>query len=155
VVNPTSTPKSKAQTQFEIKNYNELMSHLLCLNSCDNYPNKCPHICLHLTVKQHPTARGRVLVRGVTPDRGGALYGSDLPLQGLLHKYFRLFPAGIQVAQLTTRNALERGPSPACRKAQDPPWPGDARTTSRTPLAGQPSPLLRHLKNCVRGPESA
>jgi len=34
------------------------MSHLLYLNSRDNYPNKCPHICLHLTVKQHPTARG-------------------------------------------------------------------------------------------------
>ena len=60
VVNPTSPSKSKAQTQFEIKNYNnELMSHLLCLNSCDNYPNKCPHICLHLLVKQHLLPPGR------------------------------------------------------------------------------------------------
>ena len=59
MVNPTSPSKSKAQTQFEIKNYNnELMSHLLCLNSCDNYPNKCPHICLHLLVKQHPQPPG-------------------------------------------------------------------------------------------------
>ena len=34
------------------------MSHLLYLNSCDNYPNKCPHICLHLLVKQHSTPPG-------------------------------------------------------------------------------------------------
>ena len=34
------------------------MSHLLCLNSRDNYPNKCPHICLHLIVKQQPHRRG-------------------------------------------------------------------------------------------------
>ena len=35
------------------------MSHLLYLNSCDNYPNKCPHICLHLIVKQHPNRKGQ------------------------------------------------------------------------------------------------
>ena len=34
------------------------MSHLLYLNSRDNYPNKCPHICLHLIVKQHPIPLG-------------------------------------------------------------------------------------------------
>ena len=42
----------------KIKNYYELMSHLLCLNSCDNYPNKCPHICLHRlneTILNHPS----------------------------------------------------------------------------------------------------
>jgi len=93
------------------------MSHLLCLNSRDNYPNKCPHICLHLTVKQHPAARGRVLAGVVTPDRGGALYGSDLPLQGLLQKYFRLFSAVIRVAQLTTRIAPKPGRADARQKA--------------------------------------
>ena len=40
------------------------MSHLLYLNSCDNYPNKCPHICLHLLVKQHPDRRGSDLPEG-------------------------------------------------------------------------------------------
>jgi len=43
------------------------MSHLLCLNSRDNYPNKCPHICLHLTVKQHLTARVRLSAKGAYP----------------------------------------------------------------------------------------
>ncbi len=70
VVNPTSTSKSKAQTQFRNQIFiNELMSHLLCLNSRDNYPNKCPHICLHLTVKQHLTARGRVRPGGIPRPR--------------------------------------------------------------------------------------
>ena len=68
---PLHYPKSKAQTQFEIKNYNnELMSHLLCLNSCDNYPNKCPHICLHLLVKQLSAPLGREYSWGVTPTEG-------------------------------------------------------------------------------------
>jgi hypothetical protein len=55
---PTSSAKSKAQIQFENQKLHELMSHLLYLNSCDNYPNKCPHICLHLIVKQHPDRQG-------------------------------------------------------------------------------------------------
>jgi hypothetical protein len=58
VVDPTSPSKSKAQIQFENQKLHELMSHLLYLNSCDNYPNKCPHICLHLIVKQHPAPPG-------------------------------------------------------------------------------------------------
>ena len=41
------------------------MSHLLCLNSCNNYPNKCPHICLHLVVKYLLTARGRIRSGGL------------------------------------------------------------------------------------------
>ena len=35
------------------------MVHLLYLNSRDDYPNKCPHICLHLLVKQHLLPLGR------------------------------------------------------------------------------------------------
>jgi len=50
--------KSSAQIQFENQKLQELMSHLLYLNSCDNYPNKCPHICLHLIVKQHSIPPG-------------------------------------------------------------------------------------------------
>ena len=49
------------------------MSHLLHLNSCDNYPNKCPHICLHLIVKYQVAARTDFLVRA-SPYRGRALY---------------------------------------------------------------------------------
>ena len=43
------------------------MSHLLCLNSCDNYSNKCPHICLHLLVKQLLTPLGRKFNSGGYP----------------------------------------------------------------------------------------
>ena len=51
-------PNHQLRYNSKIKNYYELMSHLLYLNSCDNYPNKCPHICLHLLVKQHPIPPG-------------------------------------------------------------------------------------------------
>ncbi len=51
-------PNHQLRYNSKIKNYYELMSHLLYLNSCDNYPNKCPHICLHLLVKQHPNRQG-------------------------------------------------------------------------------------------------
>ena len=51
-------PNHRLRYNSKIKNYYELMSHLLYLNSCDNYPNKCPHICLHLLVKQHPIPPG-------------------------------------------------------------------------------------------------
>ena len=51
-------PNHQLRYNSKIKNYYELMSHLLYLNSCDNYPNKCPHICLHLIVKQHSMPPG-------------------------------------------------------------------------------------------------
>ena len=45
---PRLTIQISAQIQFEIMNF---MSHLLYLNSCDNYPNKCPHNCFRLIFK--------------------------------------------------------------------------------------------------------
>ena len=32
-----------------------------------NYPNKCPHICLHLLVKQHPGRQDRGYGEGLAP----------------------------------------------------------------------------------------
>ena len=43
------------------------MSHLLYLNSRDDYPNKCPHICLHLLVKQHLLPPRAQITAGATP----------------------------------------------------------------------------------------
>ena len=50
------------------------MSHLLHLNSCDNYPNKCPHICLHLLVKQHLLPLRAQITGEDLPHRGGVVY---------------------------------------------------------------------------------
>jgi len=33
----------------------------------ENHPNKCPHICLYLIVKQQPCRSGRPLAGGDTP----------------------------------------------------------------------------------------
>ena len=61
------------------------MSHLLYLNSCDNYPNKCPHICLHLLVKQHPTPQGAQITREDLPQPGSVLYRSPPQRQLIIH----------------------------------------------------------------------
>jgi len=82
------------------------MSHLLCLNSRDNYPNKCPHICLHLTVKQLPTARGRDRCNGITPKCGRVLYRSPPLWQGLnLQPPLPDFPS--ELAAYSKRNHLK------------------------------------------------
>ena len=58
VETPLNTQIS-AQTHLEIKVQNRINESLVVSDSCDNYPNKCPHICLHLLVKQHPSPRGQ------------------------------------------------------------------------------------------------
>jgi hypothetical protein len=52
------------------------MSHLLYLNSRDNYPNKCPHICLHLLVKQRLVPLRAQTTGEDLPHPGGVLYRS-------------------------------------------------------------------------------
>ena len=109
VVNPTSTSKSKAQTQFEIKNYNnELMSHLLCLNSCDNYPNKCPHICLHLLVKQRPIPQGHRQPLRTCLSRDAHYTHSDCPCKVFCSIISGVFPMNQNMAY----------------RAPEPPFPG-------------------------------
>ena len=64
---PLQHPNLRLRYNSKIKNYNELMSHLLYLNSRDDYPNKCPHICLHLLVKQHLLPPRAQITAGATP----------------------------------------------------------------------------------------
>jgi hypothetical protein len=118
--NPTSTSKSRLRHISESK-FKESMSHLLCLNSCDNYPNKCPHICLHLSVKQRPQRQAVRPLGGVPPEPRSALYAWRGTLQGPSRKKFREFrgwdyrPALAQTsAQISNSNTwpTERLPIP-------------------------------------------
>ena len=136
VVNPTATSKSKAQIQTRNQSSkNESMSHLLYLNSSDNYPNKCPHNCLHLLVKQL-LCRPDIKNGQVGPDRGSALYASTLPLQGLWGKYFGPF-----FRVLEKRSNKRRKPAPPGGKPGNFQLPGlpAGRSCSQLRRTRQPS----------------
>jgi hypothetical protein len=72
------------------------MSHLLYLNSCDNYPNKCPHICLHLIVKQHPNRKGQDYPEATAASSGKRIIRIGPPPASALLKFFNdIFPATV------------------------------------------------------------
>ena len=75
------------------------MSHLLHLNSCDNYPNKCPHICLHLLVKQHPNRQGSNIQRGQASS-GRRIIPINISMATINSDLCRLFSSAITQQQV-------------------------------------------------------
>ena len=65
------------------------MSHLLYLNSCDNYPNKCPHNCFRLIFKLLLRRQAADILQAFKPGRA-PLYSSQACLQGLFVTLFIL-----------------------------------------------------------------
>ena len=65
----------------------------------ENHPNKCPHICLYLTVKQQTCRSGRHLAGGVTPAKAAHYTYRLKPCKPFLKKSFE--------ARSGSRNGVE------------------------------------------------
>jgi hypothetical protein len=65
----------------------------------ENHPNKCPHICLYLIVKQQTCRSGRFLAGGVTPAKAAHYTYRLKPCKPFLKKSFR--------AESGNRNGVE------------------------------------------------
>ena len=65
----------------------------------ENHPNKCPHICLYLIVKQQTCRSGRSLAGGVTPAKAAHYTYRLMPCKPFLKKSFG--------AQSGSRNGIE------------------------------------------------
>ena len=54
----------------------------------ENHPNKCPHICLYLIVKQQTCRSGRFLAGGVTPAKAAHYTYRLMPCKPFFKKSF-------------------------------------------------------------------
>jgi hypothetical protein len=54
----------------------------------ENHPNKCPHICLYLIVKQQTCRSGRLLAGGDTPAKAAHYTYRLKPCKPFLKKSF-------------------------------------------------------------------
>jgi hypothetical protein len=118
------------------------MSHLLYLNSRDNYPNKCPHICLHLTVKQHPTARGRVSLQGIALTEEAHYTDRTSPCKGFYRNISRSLECALRPLNYRPELALRAA---ILYDKNGFPTAADCQARRR----------LRHFMNCDSGPEAA
>ena len=89
----------------------------------ENHPNKCPHICLHLTVKQQTCRSGKPLAGGVTPAKAAHYTYRLKPCKPFLKKV--LGPeAGAETGSKLLRGAAILTTAQAGRKAVNPAFSG-------------------------------
>ena len=92
----------------------------------ENHPNKCPHICLHLTVKQQTCRSGRSLAGGVTPAKAAHYTYRLKPCKPFLKKV--LWPgAGAETGSKLLRGATRLTTAKAGRKVMNPVFSGSLR----------------------------
>ena len=80
----------------------------------ENHPNKCPHICLYLIVKQQTCRSGRFLAGGVTPAKAAHYTYRLTPCKPFLKKVF----GAMQTAETQWRFAREEEPNNRSRRSQ-------------------------------------
>ena len=99
----------------------------------ENHPNKCPHICLHLTVKQQTCRSGRSLAGGVTPAKAAHYTYRLKPCKPFLKKV--LGPgAGAETGSRLLRGAAILTTGQAGRKAVKPVFSGSLGAPAPYPL---------------------
>ena len=75
-----------------------------------NYPNKCPHICLHLLVKQHPDRQDRGYGEGLAPTEERIIRMEVAPARAFV-KIFQAFSIDREKRLKITQKQWLRAPS--------------------------------------------
>ena len=102
----------------------------------ENHPNKCPHICLYLIVKQQTCRSGRLLAGGVTPAKAAHYTYRLKPCKPFLKKSFEAQSESRNKHETAARGGdLNNSPSPSQHKqtgifVQFMPRPGGTRSES-------------------------